>query len=193
MVGTDFIELHNLSMEELAGVVNLYPWFAPARKELCRRMSRTGGWSEDQYADMALYIGDRRQVSSLMRSAGSADYTDKDVQRLLEELIAPSEREEEPETRKVHVVGGDYFSQQEYDRVRGEGSIFSKLTVKAEKEDVGKDESGEDISDLFCTEALAEIYADQGYPELAKRIYSKLILVNPEKNAYFAALIEKLK
>ena len=26
-------------MEELAGVVNLYPWFAAARKELCVRMS----------------------------------------------------------------------------------------------------------------------------------------------------------
>ena len=192
MVGTDFIELHNLSMEELAGVVNLYPWFATARKELCRRMARTGGWSEDQYAEMALYIGDRKQISALVRSSDTADYADKDVQRLLNELISPSEVQDEPETRKVHVVGGDYFSQQEYDRVRSEGSIFSKLTVKSEKEKVSEEEEV-DVSDLFCTEALAEIYADQGYPELAKRIYSKLILVYPEKNAYFAALIEKLK
>ena len=42
------------------------------------------------------------------------------------------------------------------------------------------------------TETLAAIYAEQGYYEQAKRIYSKLLLVYPEKNAYFAALIEKL-
>ena len=39
--------------------------------------------------------------------------------------------------------------------------------------------------------ALAQIYAEQGYYDQAKRIYSRLLLKNPEKNAYFAALIEK--
>ena len=45
----------------------------------------------------------------------------------------------------------------------------------------------------FCTETLAQIYADQGYPDQAKQIYSRLSLRFPEKSAYFAALIEKLK
>ena len=44
----------------------------------------------------------------------------------------------------------------------------------------------------FCTETMAQIYAEQGYFEQAKDIYSKLILAYPEKNAYFAALIRKL-
>ena len=46
--------------------------------------------------------------------------------------------------------------------------------------------------DDFCTETLAQIYAEQGYYDQAKRIYSRLLLKNPEKNAYFAALIEKI-
>ena len=56
-----------------------------------------------------------------------------------------------------------------------------------------KDDEG--ISDFtdFCTETLAQIYADQGYPEQARQIYSRLSLRFPEKSAYFAALIEKLK
>ena len=45
----------------------------------------------------------------------------------------------------------------------------------------------------FCTEALAQIYAEQGYYEQARAIYSQLSLRFPEKSAYFAALIEKLK
>ena len=50
----------------------------------------------------------------------------------------------------------------------------------------------DDFTD-YCTETLAQIYADQGYPDQAKQIYSRLSLRFPEKSAYFAALIEKLK
>jgi hypothetical protein len=52
--------------------------------------------------------------------------------------------------------------------------------------------SKESLNDYF-TETLAQIYADQGYPEQAKQIYSALSLRFPEKSAYFASLIEKLK
>ena len=194
MVGTDFIELHNLTIEELSGVVNLSPWYGAARKELCRRMAKTSGdsWGEAQFADMALYVADRKKISSLVRASRTVDYSDKDVERLLQSFIAPEEEKKE-EKPQVRVVGGDFFSQAEYDNVKnvGEG-IFSKFAFQAKKEPA-KPEEGEPLSEAFCTEALAEIYADQGYPELAKRIYSKLSLVYPEKNAYFAALIEKLK
>ena len=90
----DFIELGTLTMDELAGVVHLYPWFASARKELCRRMSRLGGddWGEEQYAEEALYIGDRRKVAELVRSGRKADYADKDVEKILRSYIAPARR-----------------------------------------------------------------------------------------------------
>jgi hypothetical protein len=44
----------------------------------------------------------------------------------------------------------------------------------------------------FYTETLAQIYAEQGYYDQSKEIYSKLILAYPEKSAYFAALIQEL-
>ena len=51
-----FIDIKKLTLDELAGVVNLYPWFGGARKELCERMSRMGGdgWGERQFADAAM-------------------------------------------------------------------------------------------------------------------------------------------
>ena len=67
-----------------------------------------------------------------------------------------------PMEQKVVVIGGDFFSQDM------------------------------PLDDVYITETLAEIYAQQGYLEQAKNIYSKLILRYPEKSAYFATLIEKL-
>lgn len=45
----------------------------------------------------------------------------------------------------------------------------------------------------FVTENLAQIMVRQGKPEKAIDIYEKLILKYPQKNAYFASCIEKLK
>ena len=192
---SDCISLTSLTMDELAGVVHLYPWFASARKELCSRMSRLGGddWGVEQYAEEALYIGDRRKVASLLRAGKKADYADKDVEKILRAYIAPDKPAEAEEGREVHVVGGDYFSQAQYQGVgRADDNIFTRFAVKIKSDGTKDDKTGSDIADRYATETLAEIFAEQGCVEEARRIYSRLILENPEKSAYFAALIDKL-
>jgi len=193
MVG-NFIDLKTLTLEELSGVVNLYPWFASARKELCVRMARQGAWDESQYAREALYVADRGKIAALLRSSKSIDCSDEDVHELLRSLLIspggdiPSEEPEE----KVRVVGGDYFSQSQYAGVRQDGdNIFSRFAAKGRSDD-GSDNANTDIAERFATETLAEIFAEQGCIEEARRIYSRLILDNPEKSAYFASLIDKL-
>ena len=190
-----YIDLKKLNLDELVGVVNLYPWFGGARKELCERMSRMGGggWGEAQYADAAMYIASRSKLSDLMRASRSRDWTDTDVEKLIKSYIAEDTAvsEEPAAQRKVHVVGGDYFSQAEYDKVRRtDDNVFSRYAAKA-KQEKSYDFQEETEFDLY-TETLAQIYLEQGYPEQARSIYSKLILANPEKNAYFAALISKI-
>ncbi len=196
-----FIDLKKLTFDELAGVVNLYPWFGGARKELCERMSTMGGdgWGEAQYADAAMYIGARGKLSDMMRASRSQDWTDADVERLLKSYIAEKEQDTvetvpavQGEKRKVYAGVGDYFSQDDYDQVRKvDDNVFSRYAAKARQGRTSQDEAGSIELELY-TETLAEIYLDQGYPEQAKRIYSKLILAYPEKNAYFAALIRKI-
>ena len=189
----DYINLKTLTLDELAGVVGLYPWYGAARRELCVRMARFGeaSWGRDQYADAALYVGDRSIISDIVRRDGREDYSDGDLEEILRAYI-PRE-EPEAEERPVRVVGGDYFTQSQYDRVRrNEDNIFSRFAAGIRTDASDRKETVE-VEDFFCTETLAQIFADQGRYEEAKRIYSKLLLKFPEKNAYFAALIEKME
>ncbi len=52
----NIIDIHRLTLEELSGVVDLYPWYGAARMELCRRMAELGALSESQVARTALHI-----------------------------------------------------------------------------------------------------------------------------------------
>ncbi len=193
-----YIDLKKLNLDELVGVVNLYPWFSGARVELCERMSQMGGdvWGISQYADAAMYVGAREKLASMVRSSEKANLSDSDVEQILKSYIVKSdavyeESETVPEQRRVHVVGGDFFSQADYDKVRrNDDNVFSRYAAKA-KEDKSYEEVQAEDFDIY-TETLAQIYAEQGYYEQAKNIYSKLILAYPEKSAYFAALIQNL-
>ena len=213
MDGGEKMNLRSLTMDELTGVINRYPWFGAARKELCVRMSKVGGseWGKAQYSDAAMYVVSRTLISDIMRSTRRDDYSDKDVKLFIKEYINPepvvrqssptieaTERTREysstePEYRRtVRVAGGDFFSAEQYAAVRkDEDNIFSNF--KSERYDEPEGRRWEDPEFGFCTETLAAIYADQGYFVEAKKIYSRLILRYPEKSAYFASLIEKLQ
>ena len=198
MEGSGTINLRTLTMEELAGVVNLYPWFAAARKELCVRMSALGGesWGVGQYADQAMYVADRSIISGIMRSSSVKDYSDSDLETLLSSYMEESrsgdkaEPAAQPARAARPVPGGDFFSKDEYDKVRRAGDNF---TFRApDRREFASGNAEDSLSLEFCTETLAEIYAEQGYFEQSKSIYRKLLLAFPEKSAYFASLIEKL-
>ena len=192
----DFINLKKLSYEELAGVVNLYPWYGAARKEMCLRMTKMGGdiWGKVQYSDAAMYIMDRSKISDIIRGEVQNDYSDKDIDNILKNYLDENKDSVEIErTPGVKVAGGDFFTQSQYDMVRKDGdNVFSRFTVKTVRdvEDNGEESS---LGENFCTETLAKIYEEQGYYEQAKLIYSHLLLNFPEKSAYFAALIDNLE
>ena len=128
-----YIDIHKLNLDELVGVVHLYPWFGGARKELCRRMSSMGTWEPSQFADAAMYVASRETLSEIMRSGRSEDYADADVEQLLRSYISEKEAQQENGgRRKVYAGAGDYFSQDEYDQVRSsDDNVFSRYAAKA--------------------------------------------------------------
>jgi len=152
-------------------------------------MAKMEGWGKDQFAREALYVANRGILAQLVRT--SADCADKDVTALLASYMEASAPEQE---HQVHVVGGDYFSQSQYDRVKKDGdNIFSRFAAAARPESSSQDGSSEDIADRFATETLARIFAEQGQYDQARRIYSRLVLDIPEKSAYFVSLIDELE
>ena len=188
------IDIKRLNMDELLGVVSIYPWYGGARMELCRRLAEAGTLSHELVSQAALYVGSRSLLYKMVNSA-SSDYSDSEVSTLLERVLspapveAPAEVPSEPAAR-IFVVGGDYFSASQYREVRcSEDSVFSSF-ASADKEGLVFEEPEEGFD--LCTETLAGIYAEQGYISEAKQIYSKLSLRYPEKSVYFAALIEKI-
>ena len=65
-----YFDLKRLKLDELVGVINLYPWFGGARKELCARMSRMGeALSDSQCAEAAMYVVAREKIAALKSSA----------------------------------------------------------------------------------------------------------------------------
>ena len=91
-MGVAKLNLASLTMDELTGVINLYPWYGGARKELCVRMAKVGGseWGKAQYSDAAMYVASRTLISDIMRSVREEDYSDKDVENLIKEYIRSS-------------------------------------------------------------------------------------------------------
>ncbi len=195
------IDLKKLTVEELSGVISIYPWFGAARKELCERMAAVAG-AEDRggrlFAESALYIPCRKRLAEVLEESAVREYADADVKALIESQLAEGREtgaeggQETGYRREVHIVGGDYFSAEDYKGVKGaDDNFFRHVTGRGAEEKLTKDERA--VPHLgFYTRTLAEIYAEQGYFDEAKQIYSQLILAYPEKSAYFASLIEKL-
>ena len=183
------IDIHKLTLEELSGVIGLYPWYGGARMELCRRISGLGALSESQIAETALHLGERSILAGLLRSGRAVDCSDRDARRLVDAFI-PKEEPEEPR-RRVYVAGGDFFSQEQYEGARRDAdNLFPRFSAQAAGSEPAEGPGAD--TDGFCTETLAQIYLEQGYRQEALDIYSKLSLRYPEKSVYFAALIEEI-
>ena len=175
------VDLSQLPASELQQLLEDHPWFTVARREAIARQG------DDEEA-LRRTVG-RDAVFFLSRDQ---------VLRLLTGKIRP-EQEPEPEPPaqpRYYVVGGDYFGQEDFDRLEREG--FSVTTpvfgahagsvdyAPAQVEDVDSDKT-------MVSETLAEIYRQQELYRRSIEIYEKLILLYPEKSAYFASLIENVK
>lgn len=197
------VGLKNNTIAELEKLVESYPWFAAARKELFLRMSAMGEeYRRDALHRTVLYIYPDYSAFREAYVLSSAAEVDEGVYEEtvsvasadagLSVTVPEAETEEQtagPERKRIYVVGGDYFMPDDLRDVQGQD--LSSLD-SSRKSQVSSD-SSEFTDEAFYTETLARIYADQELYDRANEVYEKLILLYPEKSAYFAALKNDIK
>ena len=124
----------------------------------------------------------------------------EEINRDIDDIKALSvpKAEKQENAPKYIILGGDYFTKEDFASLEEMPSFrVGAIGSSSESQSVANEEvaceSDSDDSDIFYTETLAAIYAEQGYYEEAMKVYSKLILLYPEKSAYFATLVNKVK
>ena len=197
----DRITLSQMTVAQLESVVSTYPWFVAAHQELFLKMSEMG---LDSYSDALkksrwyLYpfrLPFRKGYSAVCSASdgegGGKPIYSLDFNEVMPVIVPTPGRKEatkdEQTPRKEYIViGGDYFSPEE---VRSVSEPIVPEVRQEEEESRGL----EGIDDYLYTETLARIYAEQQFYYQAIEVYNKLILLYPEKSAYFASLKEELK
>ena len=194
------VALKDIPMAELEKLLELYPWYAAARKELFLRMAAMGEeYRRDALRRAVLYIypdygafsegyvlSSAADTAVFWEGAGDAEPAcgpDLSEENRTRSVPVPEDSGTEAEVEKmgseerprVYVVGGDYFMPEDLRKVQRNDLLVP------------------DVPSGSRTETLARIYADQELYDRANEVYEKLILLYPEKSAYFAALKNDIK
>lgn len=192
------VELTSMNSAQLEQLLEEYPWFTAARREYIVRL--TNGSKDSMVIRNAvrrhgLFFPSRRDLIKLL-SGSVVTVESKPVVK--QEPV----KEEKPKTQ-YYIVGGDYFSQSDFDDLEKQGLAvetpsFNPISATLGDTDFQPDGADDRVTsvkadDKIYTETLAEIYFQQQIYKRAIEIYEKLILLYPEKSAYFASLIEKVK
>lgn len=103
--------------------------------------------------------------------------------------------------KRYVAVGGDFFSREDYMELEEEEDAEKMLSDSPffrsgqPKRSTMLGEDGKvNFEDLaFYTETLGRIYSDQECYDEAENVFSKLILLYPQKSAYFASLVNQVR
>ena len=190
------VDFAEISIEELGRILEEFPWFTIARKEYVRRHSKLGDEALDEAASEAgiFFLSRKEFLQELRRKDEPQAKHGADGRSGAAQETKPS----------YYIVGGDYFGKEDFSQLEKSGNAFDIAGLKYNPiastigtMDVVKTENRTEPKPFEpeepCTETLARIYFDQQLYDRAIELYEKLILLYPEKNTYFANLIQEVK
>ena len=202
-------ELEQLDVMELEEVVKQSPWFGYAQHLLLLKLYTMG---EEIYTThlrkSAIFLSSREALyNKIIGKKGGGHHEGNEYKREISSVAHVNRDFTESNSahpkRRVIVAGADFFSKEELSAIPDEENMELKLKgskfYREEKAVINKNsiisEDGKiNYDDLaFYTETLGHIYAQQHYYDKAIEVFSKLILLYPQKNTYFATLIREIE
>ena len=181
-------------LSSLEQQISIYPWYQGARVELILKLAEISRESaREKLRESFSFIPFPEWIATKIEGVESAkkrSENDKVIQSQIQQA------------KKIFVVGGDYFSREELESVNNDNEARAEspaIPVEAarslERERAVKREGANSGVDplIFYTETLAQIYTQQECWREALDVYSKLILLYPEKSVYFASLVNDIK
>ena len=205
----------SMDLMDMEAALKESPWFSYLREILMEKLYRKDKEAFAQtLAQTAVFLSSRKTLYDRINSPveeGIAEEKQTDAEE------KPQVQEEPVHRPRVIVAGGDFFSKEDLKTINPEDDMELKLknspfyrpapepaAEPKEKQEVSKprekrttllkEDGSVNFDDLaFCTETLGHIYAQQGFYDKAIEVFSKLILLYPQKSAYFAALVNEMK
>ncbi|MBO7562867.1 MAG: tetratricopeptide repeat protein [Bacteroidales bacterium] len=210
--GLKYGNVPSLDVMEMEALLKQCPWFSYLREIMMEKLYRIDEEAfREKLAASAVFLSSRKTLYDRI----NAPVEDLPLDEEVEEVVQEPAVFEQPSKPRVVVVGGDFFSKDDLKSISPEEDMELKLrnspfyrpveeAPKKEEEPVQPaapkrssllTEDGKvNFDDLaFCTETLGHIYAQQGFYDKAIDVFSKLILLYPQKSAYFAALVNDMK
>ena len=217
----DYTNIEQFTPQQLEDIVREYPWFSYARELMLVKLAALSREIFDtELRHSAIFLSSRERLYQKVQNLKTAQQKPaeiivvpepktEDVKAAAAEAVEEAKKAQsggaEQAKIKYIAVGGDYFSREDFEELeKEEGSLPSEAPRLASiprgpAEMIPKDLSGTIGADgkvnfndpEFYTETLGQVYAQQGYYEQAIEVFSKLILLYPQKSAYFAALVKE--
>ena len=179
------------SIEQL---ISIYPWYQGARVELILKLAEISKeTAREKLRESFSFLPFPEWIATKIEGVENTKKrteNDKVIQSQIQQA------------KKIFVVGGDYFSREELESVNNENeakadspAIPLEAARSLERERAVKRDGANSVVDplIFYTETLAQIYTQQECWREALDVYSKLILLYPEKSVYFASLVNDIK
>lgn len=153
---------------------------------------------EELIAEIEAKLNELAAMTGGVPEVEAAEYAEPEI------AVINAEKEREPEAEEVM----EFIPDEEPAGKEGQVQMspadlidrFIRANPTIERLTPGEHELVRDLSETsseekgtFITETLAKIYVNQGYYTKAINIYEKLCLQYPEKSAYFASRIEKIR
>ena len=210
--GIKYSNVPSLDVMEMETLLKQCPWFAYLREIMMEKLYRIDEEAfRQKLSESAVFLSSRQTLYNRISSPAEVAQEEE-----IAEPILPEPAEIEPVQKpRVIVAGADFFSKDDLKSISPEDDMELKLRnspfyrqaeeapnkqeetpaqPQAKKSSMLTEDGKVNFDDLaFCTETLGHIYAQQGFYDKAIEVFSKLILLYPQKSAYFAALVNDLK